>query len=89
MEGAKVAGGVLDRAHAALGAGCDMILVCNDPDAADTVLNGLGSYLNPAAQTRLARMQGRGRVTRPELISDPAYAQALEMIAALAAPRVA
>lgn len=89
MEGAKVAGGVLDRAHAALGAGCDMILVCNDPDAADTVLNGLGSYLNPAAHARLARMQGRGRVTRAELVSDPAYAQALDMIAALAAPRTA
>lgn len=89
MEGAKVAGGVLDRAHAALGAGCDMILVCNDPEAADTVLNGLGSYLNPAAHARLARMQGRGRVTRAELISDPAYAQALDMIAALAHARSA
>lgn len=89
MEGAKVAGGVLDRAHAALGAGCDMILVCNDPSAAETVLNGLGSYANPAAQARLARMQGRGRVTRAELISDPAYIQALEMIATLAAARVA
>lgn len=89
MEGAKVAGGVLDRAHAALGAGCDMILVCNDPDAADTVLNGLGSYLNPAAHARLGRMQGRGRATRAELVSDPAYMQALEMIAALAHARSA
>lgn len=89
MEGAKVAGGVLDRAHAALAAGCDMILVCNDPDAADMVLQGLASYLNPAAHTRLARMQGRGRVTRAELVSDPAYNQALEMIAALTQARTA
>jgi beta-N-acetylhexosaminidase len=41
MEGASVAGSVIDGAHAALAAGCDMVLICNSPDKADQLLDGL------------------------------------------------
>jgi len=41
MEGASVAGTVVEGAHAALRAGCDMVLVCNSPDKADQLLAGL------------------------------------------------
>ena len=41
MEGASVAGSVVDAAHAALTAGCDMVLICNSPDKADQLLDGL------------------------------------------------
>jgi beta-N-acetylhexosaminidase len=39
MEGASVAGSVTDGAHAALAAGCDMVLICNSPDKADQLLD--------------------------------------------------
>jgi len=47
MEGASVAGTVIDGANAALNAGCDMVLICNSPDKADQLLDGL----NPVAMT--------------------------------------
>jgi beta-N-acetylhexosaminidase len=42
MAGATVAGGIVQRARAALTAGCDMVLVCNAHDAALELLDGLG-----------------------------------------------
>jgi beta-N-acetylhexosaminidase len=43
MAGAKIAGGPYDRAKAALDAGCDIVLVCNDTAALDEVIEGLSS----------------------------------------------
>jgi beta-N-acetylhexosaminidase len=58
MEGAAVAGGdIVRRAQAALGAGCDMVLVCNRPDLADALLTDLRWKPTPAFAQRLERLR--------------------------------
>ena len=59
MEGATVAGDILARAQAALGAGCDMVLVCNRPDLADDLLGRLRHEPTPASQQRIRRLMPR------------------------------
>ena len=59
MEGASVAGDILDRANAALGAGCDMVLVCNRPDLADELLSRLSFKHPPESVERIRRLMPR------------------------------
>ena len=59
MEGATVAGGIVQRAEAALHAGCDMVLVCNKPASADELLAGLKWEMPATSKARLAQMRGR------------------------------
>lgn len=66
MEGASVAGGMLERAHAALDAGNDMILVCNHPKRADELLEVLRYDMPAVSLARLARMHGR---PHPEVLA--------------------
>jgi len=58
MGGAEWAGDHPQRAHMALQAGCDMVLVCNQPEQAARVIESLSDYNDPAAHLRLARMHG-------------------------------
>ena len=56
MEGASVAGDIVARAKAALGAGCDMVLVCNRPDLADQLLSSLKIEPKRESIQRLLRL---------------------------------
>ncbi len=59
MTGAAMAGNHVDRAGAALSAGCDMVLICNNREAAVTVIGKLDLHPEPLAQVRLMRLHGR------------------------------
>ena len=82
MEGAKGVGGMVDRAHAALAAGCDMVLVCNDPAGAARVLDGLQPPPDPVSRLRLVRMHGHGSA-RIDLATDQTYREAARMVGSL------
>ncbi|RZT41650.1 beta-N-acetylhexosaminidase [Cupriavidus agavae] len=59
MEGASVAGTVTEGARAALEAGCDMVLICNNPDKADQLLTELDTGIGKASQRRIRKLFGR------------------------------
>lgn len=77
MEGASVAGDYVARAEAALTAGVDMVLICNNPDGARAILRGLNYTPGPVLHARLARLHGRHPVTMDELHKLPAWKQAV------------
>jgi beta-N-acetylhexosaminidase len=81
MAGASGAGDHAARARAALHAGCDMVLLCNDPEAAERLLHGLAGEAPPSPE-RLERMrrQGGGR----DLRKSVAFREAQEALAVLA-----
>jgi beta-N-acetylhexosaminidase len=58
MAGAASAGDYPERARLAQEAGCDMLLVCNNPVAAEEVLDSLPITQDPLREQRLRRMQG-------------------------------
>ncbi|WP_263772513.1 beta-N-acetylhexosaminidase [Propionivibrio soli] len=75
MHGASVAGDIVGRVEAASQAGCDMLLVCNAPDAVDEVL----CRWKPAADSsRSARLMGLFP-KNASLKRDALYASGVEL----------
>ena len=83
MAAAAAGGDHVDRAHAALEAGCDMVLVCNDWSGAISVVEGLQWAPDPVRVARMARMHGRGGPSFEQLSFDPAYRSAVAEVSSL------
>jgi beta-N-acetylhexosaminidase len=80
MEGASVAGGIAERARAALAAGCDMVLLCNDPAGQQVLLDSLKDSVL-AHPERLERMRKKGG---RDLRKSVAYRESQERLKSLA-----
>ncbi|MDC9725750.1 MAG: beta-N-acetylhexosaminidase [Gammaproteobacteria bacterium] len=80
MEGAAIIGGPLERAEAALDAGCDMVLVCNNPDSAVQVIDGLKLADDPLRHMRLIRLHGRHAMNREDLFASQEWKDAAKMV---------
>ncbi|MCX7159015.1 MAG: beta-N-acetylhexosaminidase [Proteobacteria bacterium] len=80
MEGASTAGGMKERALAAFAAGCDSVLVCNAPQAADELLAALSGLSFPAERLERIRHDARRAIA----LDAEAYRAALKDVAALA-----
>ncbi|MFJ3486085.1 beta-N-acetylhexosaminidase [Pseudomonas sp. NPDC090202] len=81
MAGAHVVGDAASRIEAALSAGCDMGLVCNDRAAAELALSA-AQKLKVTPPARMARMRGQG-------IASTEYRQQPRWLAAMGALRAA
>ena len=81
MEGAVVAGNIVQRAEIAFNAGCDMVLVCNDPNAADKLLAELQWKIPAASLARLNRMRGRPNPdSMAKLHENPSFIQSAQEV---------
>ena len=69
MAGAQGAGDIVARAEAACAAGCDMVLVCNDPAAADALLSRWRPNPQPDLELRCSRMTRRAAAPRDRIIA--------------------
>ena len=59
MAGAHAAGDIVARAEAAVAAGCDMVLACNDFAAMDDLLSRWKPAAQPELARRAAKMEGK------------------------------
>ncbi|MGD8808131.1 MAG: beta-N-acetylhexosaminidase [Gammaproteobacteria bacterium] len=89
MGGVEAAGSMVDRMSAALEAGCDMALICNEFSEISAVLDRLVDYTDPAAQLRVMRLRGTHAMDWRNLHASNEWRQARKCIAAVeAAPRL-
>ncbi|HXE40265.1 MAG TPA: beta-N-acetylhexosaminidase [Azonexus sp.] len=86
MAGAGIVGGMLNRVDTAYRAGCDMLLVCNAPDAVAEVLAEWKPEIDVTRGKRVeALLPGQAAKAWPALQADPRYQVALQSIAQLTA----
>jgi beta-N-acetylhexosaminidase len=85
MAAAAAGGSYSERARAALDAGCDVLLVCNNRPAALEVIESLRDHDDPTVHLRCMRMHGRAVFARERLHLDTRWQLGLRAVAELEA----
>jgi beta-N-acetylhexosaminidase len=81
MEAARQGGTLTEAANAALESGCDMVLICNQPEEAGKVLEALRFKPSKESQQRIKRMRPRGKaLSWSKLVAEPNYLQAQALL---------
>lgn len=80
MEGASIMGPIPQRARKALAAGCDMVLICNQRDAALQTLQQLDIEPDPVSLMRLARLHGLPGLNQQELLASTQWQSAVAAV---------
>ncbi|PID46837.1 MAG: beta-N-acetylhexosaminidase [Proteobacteria bacterium] len=79
MEGASLAGNYAQRAEVAIGAGCDMVLLCNNRAGVIQVMDeaniNLKSEQSQRSMQRLERMKGRQYMNRSALLDTQRWCE--------------
>lgn len=88
MKATAEFGSMPRRARAALEAGCDMVLICNDRAAASAAVGALRDYSNPPSLVRLARLHGTGQQLRETLLASDEWQAAAERLQQWSEPPV-
>jgi len=79
MAAANVAGDYVARAEAALSAGCDMAIVCNNRAGAIQILDGFKWNISADALRRLENMRGKTQMAWKDLTNSPRWDKANEL----------
>ncbi len=79
MQGAKKIGDIQTRALFALDAGCDMILVCNDRDAVESLLD-IKLTVNEFSEERLKRFVGHDHLTWQTMLVSEEWKRVVKLI---------
>lgn len=85
MAGAAAGGDYAERARLAQAAGCDMLLICNNPEAAESILDALPVAEDAMRARRLSKMRGRPSMTRAQLLKTETWRTFHDRIHALIA----
>lgn len=83
MKGAGFMGDFVERSEKALKAGCDMLLLCNEPKGVEQVLDGLKYQPSAEQQARHLSLMKRKQISWNELTASPRWQQSSQHLAAL------
>lgn len=83
MKATEVIGDYVARARLALEAGCDMILICNNPEGRNSVLGKISDLSDPVSHLRLVRMHGKGSTDRSKLMTSERWSRARHVLSEL------